>query len=266
MKLTIATPMYGGNCKGVYTEALINLIFQLSNRGHQVRYIKIYNESLITRARNTLVREFLTTDDDALLFIDADHSFDVSHVIKMIESGHDLIGAIYPMKNINWGMVKEAAIRGEEDLAPYSGFFSANLKQGTNKVVVDQPLEVDNVGTGMMFISRKVFDTMAPHCETYAYHGSDGLMKLDQRVIEFFKTEIDEIGVLLSEDFYFCRQWQRLGGKVYAAPWVHITHAGEYEFAGSFIKNAVLLSKMEQESAEVQETQAETATPKPKKA
>lgn len=258
MKLTIATPMYGGNCKGVYTEALINLIFQLSNRGHQVRFLKIYNESLITRARNHLVREFLKTDDDALLFIDADHSFDVGHVIKMIESEKDLIGAIYPMKNINWAMVREAAARGEENLAEYTGFFSANMKQGTNTVTFDQPLEVDNVGTGMMFINRKVFDEMAPHCDTYAFHGGDGIMQFDERVIEFFKTEIDQMGVLLSEDFYFCRQWQKLGGKVYAAPWVHITHAGEYEFAGSFMKHIVLVSRMEQESKNLVETQPKT--------
>jgi len=256
MKLSIATPMYGGNCKGVYTEALINLIFQLSNRGHQVRYLKIYNESLITRGRNSLVREFLNTEDDALLFIDADHAFDVDHVIKMIESEVDLIGAIYPMKNINWARVREAVLHGEEDLASYSGFFSANLKPGTTTVVTDQPLEVDNVGTGMMFISRNVFEQMAPHCDTYAHHGFDGIMKLDDKVVEFFKTEIDELGVLLSEDFYFCRRWQNLGGKVYAAPWVRITHAGEYEFAGNFVKNIFLQARIEQE-AQIAETPVE---------
>ena len=264
MKLSIATPMYGGNCKGVYTEALINLIFQLSSRGHQVRYLKIYNESLITRGRNALVRQFLSTDDDALLFIDADHSFNVEHVIKMVESGVDLIGAIYPMKNINWARVREAVLRGEEDLPSYSGFFSANLKQGTTTVVLDKPLEVDNVGTGMMFISRNVFEQMTPHCGTYAHHGHDGVMNLEDRVIEFFKTEIDEIGVLLSEDFYFCRQWQKLGNKVYAAPWVHITHAGEYEFAGNFMKNIVFQARLEQE-ANAQETAAKSGKKPSKK-
>lgn len=264
MKITIATPMYGGNCKGVYTDALINLIFQLSNRGHQVRYIKLYNESLITRARNALVREFLATDDEALLFIDADHSFDVPSVIKMVESEKDLIGAIYPMKNINWAQVRNAALRGEEDLASYSGFFSANLKQGTTTITFDQPLEVDNVGTGMMFISRKVFEDMAPHCDTYAHHGGDGIMNFDSTVIEFFKTEIDELGVLLSEDFYFCREWQKLGNKVYAAPWVRITHAGEYEFAGSFVKNVLLQSRIEQEAG-IQETPTESSEKQPEK-
>ena len=248
MKLSIATPMYGGNCKGVYTEALMNLVFQLSARGHQVRYLKIYNESLITRARNALVHQFLKTEDDALLFIDSDHAFDVEDVIKMIESGVELIGAAYPMKNLNWEMIRAAALRGEPDLPKFSGFFSMNLKQGTNTITFDKPFEVANVGTGMMFISRKVFDIMAPHCATYAHHGSDGYMNFDEKVIEFFKTDIDELGVLLSEDFYFCAAWQKLGGKVYLAPWVKITHAGEYEFRGSFVHHALLTSALENET------------------
>lgn len=250
--------MYGGNCKGIYTESLINLIFQLSNRGHQVRYLKIYNESLITRGRNALVHEFLKTSDEALLFIDADHAFDIADVVKMIESDVELIGAIYPMKNINWPRVREAALAGEEDLPSYSGFFSANMKQGTNTFNLDKPLEVDNVGTGLMFIHRNVFDKMAPTCKTYAHHGSDGIMNFENRIIEFFKTEIDEIGVLLSEDFYFCRAWQDLGGAVYAAPWVRITHAGEYEFAGNFAKNVIFQSKLEQ-NAFLEETLQENA-------
>ena len=265
MKISIATPMYGGNCKGVYTDSLINLIFQLSQRGHQVRYLKIYNESLITRARNSLVKQFLTTDDEALLFIDSDHAFDVPDVIKMIESGKDLIGAIYPMKGINWTTVRQAVLMGEENLAIHSGFFSANLKQGTTTITPQEPIVVDNIGTGLMFITRKVFDEMTPNCDTYAYSGSDGFMNLDDKVIEYFKTEIDEIGVLLSEDFYFCRQWQKLGGDVYAAPWVRITHAGEYEFTGNFIASALLQSKMEQEESSV-ETPAESGKKSSKKA
>jgi hypothetical protein len=86
--------MYGGNCKGVYTESLINLLLVLSKAGHQVVYTKIYNESLITRARNSLVREFYLSKSDALLFIDADHGFNADDVLRMINSGKDLIGAI----------------------------------------------------------------------------------------------------------------------------------------------------------------------------
>lgn len=244
MKICIATPMYGGNCKGIYTESLINLLVVLSKAGHQVVYTKIYNESLITRARNALVREFYLSESDAMLFIDADHGFSADDVLKMIESGKDLIGAVYPMKNINWDDVRHAVYMQEQNLADYSGFFSANMFQGEVTMHSDQPLEVLNVATGMMFITKKVFDTVAPSCKTYAHHGSTGEMDMNTKVTEFFATEIDDSGVLLSEDYYFCKKWQEHGGKVYAAPWVRISHAGDYEFKGNFVKAMQLQSKV----------------------
>lgn len=240
--------MYGGNCKGVYTESLINLIIKLSAAGHQTLYSKIYNESLITRGRNAIVHEFLKTDADVLLFIDADHGFNADHIVKMVESGKDLIGAIYAMKNINWDGVRDAMSLGLQDLQHYTGYFSANMLPGETTIKFDEPFEVDNVGTGMMMISRKVFEQMAPGCATYAHHGSDGYMKRDDQVVEFFKTDIVD-GILLSEDFDFCKRWQALGGQVWAAPWVDISHFGEYDFHGNFAKMMLLRSQIEQKRA-----------------
>lgn len=254
MKVLIATPMYGGNCKGPYTESLIALIFKLNSRGHQTIYSKVYNESLVTRARNTLAHEFLSSDADAMLFIDADHWFDADDVVKMIECGKDLIGAVYPMKNINWDSVRDAVAVGIQDLRPYTGYFAANMLPGTSQVAVHEPMEMDNVPTGMMFITRRVFEEMEPNCSKYASHGSDGFLNFDKMITEYFKTQITPEGILLSEDFDFCYEWRKLGGKVYAAPWVKITHIGEYEFSGNFIRSLVL-----------QTPQADTLVEKPKK-
>lgn len=259
MKICIATPMYGGNCKGIYTESLINLLVVLSKAGHQVVYTKIYNESLITRARNALVREFYLSESDAMLFIDADHGFNAEDVLKMVESGKDLIGAIYPMKNINWEDVRHAVMLNEGNLEDYSGFFSANFAIGPVTIDLAKPAEVVNVATGMMFITKKVFDTIAPSCKTYAHHGNTGAMDMDVKVTEFFATEIDDDGVLLSEDYYFCKKWQEHGGKVYAAPWVRITHAGDYEFKANFARSMVLRSKVEEEVRKYNELNQEEA-------
>jgi hypothetical protein len=253
MKIFIATPMYGGMCTGQYTQGLLDLISALHNSGHNALYGKTYNESLITRARNTLVNEFLNTDADYLLFIDADQGFKSYEILKMIESDVDLIGAIYPMKSINWSRVTSAIESGVqiEELEKYTGYFSANLKADEDQsitIVLDKPLQVDNVATGMMLIKREVFEKMIPTTETYAAAASSGQIDFDKKHYEFFKTEIDENGVLLSEDYYFCKKWEELGGKVYAAPWVQITHFGSYEFSGSFAKSIILQSKIEGET------------------
>jgi hypothetical protein len=250
MKIFIATPMYGGMCTGQYAQGLLDLVGALHNSGHSAMYGKTYNESLITRARNTLVHEFLSTDCEYLLFIDADHGFNSSEILKMINSDVEIIGAIYPMKGINWPRVQSAIESGiqNEELEKYTGYFSANLKSDENNsvtVVLDKPLQVDNVATGMMLIKREVFEKMIPTTETYAGAASSGEIDFNVKHYDFFRTEIDEKGILLSEDYYFCKKWEELGGKVYAAPWVQITHFGAYEFSGSFARSIILQSKIE---------------------
>jgi hypothetical protein len=250
MKIFIATPMYGGMCTGEYTQGLLDLINTLHSAGHSALYGKTYNESLITRARNTLVNEFLNTDSDYLLFIDADQGFKSHEILKMIESDVELIGAIYPMKSINWPRVLSAIDYGinVKELEKYTGYFSANLKTDEDQsvtIVIDKPLQVDNVATGMMLIKREVFEKMIPTTETYAGAASTGEIDFSKKHYDFFKTEIDEKGILLSEDYYFCKKWEKLGGKVYAAPWVQITHFGSYEFSGSFAKSIILQSRIE---------------------
>lgn len=244
MHVRIATPMYGGNCKGIYLDSLLNLVFALLGNKHQVSFSKVYNESLITRARNNLVYEFLDSDADVMLFIDADEGFDAQEVLKMIESGKDLIGGVYPMKNINWDQVRNAALSGQQNLADFSGYFAVNILPGEQQIDLSKPTPVLQVGTGMMFITRKVFEVMQPHCESYALNLSDGSFALEKRVYEFFKTGINEDGILLSEDYYFCDKWRELGGTVYAAPWVNIIHAGDYQFSGKFSQDLLFKDYM----------------------
>jgi len=234
MKIFIATPMYGGIAKNNYTISLQNLIVSLSKRGHSITTTTIGNESLITRARNTLAHKFMKSDADALLFIDADHGWDVDDVIKMIESGKDFIGAIYPMKGINWENVRVAALAGKQNLEIYSGYFAINLLKENQNFDESLPFKVKDIGTGMLFLTRKVFDDLEPHCKKYKNNnvGNTGV-DFGEMVTEYFTTFIDD-EILLSEDYAFCRMWQNIGGEVWSAPWVKITHSGDYNFSGQF--------------------------------
>lgn len=234
MKIFIATPMYGGIAKNNYVISLQNLVVELSNAGHSVATTTVGNESLITRARNTLAHKFLKTDFDALLFIDSDHGFNAKDVLKMVESGKDLIGAIYPMKGINWENVRLAALAGKENLEGYSGYFAVNLLDQSQEINAEESFKVKDIGTGMMFITRKVFEDLKPICRTYKHNSVGDLgIQFGELITEYFKTDIEN-DILLSEDYAFCRMWQSLGNDVYAAPWVRITHSGDYNFAGQF--------------------------------
>jgi hypothetical protein len=235
MKLFIATPMYGGIAKNNYTISLQNLIVKLSKAGYSVTTTTVGNESLITRARNTLVHKFMNSDCEALLFIDADHGWNADDVLKMIESGKDFIGAIYPMKGINWENVRLAAQLNKENLEAYSGHFALNFLDEEQKFEVNEPFKVKDIGTGMLFLTRKVFEDLKPHCKQYKNNnvGNTGI-EFGGMVTEYFTTFVDENQILLSEDYALCRMWQAIDGEVWSAPWVRITHSGDYNFSGQF--------------------------------
>jgi hypothetical protein len=91
-KIFVATPMYGGMCTGQYCKSSADLAILSSKYGMDVRFFYLYNESLITRARNYLVDEFLRSDCTHLMFIDADIGFDPDDVIALsviAETGSD---------------------------------------------------------------------------------------------------------------------------------------------------------------------------------
>lgn len=244
MKICIATPMYGGMCTSIYTHAMLDLQQELLKKGYEVYFNYLYNESLITRARNKLVHNFLKSDSEVLLFVDADHGFDVDTVIRLIESPEDIIGAIAPMKGIQWKTVLLAHEKGLTDYERFSGIYAMNTVEEVDPLTFDEnkPLEMIHIGTGMMKINRRVFEELAPHCERYI--NSDALKgpNMSDPIIEYFKTSINDEGILLSEDYEFCRKWKMLGNKVYGAPWVYLTHAGHYVFSGSYSNTIALLA------------------------
>jgi hypothetical protein len=235
-KVYIATPMYGGVCSGQFTKSLISLFFLLKNNGHQVLFSDIYNESLITRARNTLTAMFLKTDSDYLLFIDADQGFDANAVVKMISENVDLVGAAVPMKAINWERVRRAAKEDQPDLSLHSGYYNINtIKKEDLLTIKDNPqklLEVANIGTGLLLISRKVFEDLSELVGEYKSDQLDiGDIKKGDIIKDYWQTSIDqESKRLFSEDYKFFKMWRDLGNKVYLAPYVRVTHAGSYIF------------------------------------
>ena len=238
-KIFIATPMYGGMCAGFYTQAIIQLLTTCQANGVDVEYSFMFNESLITRARNSLTHTFMQTDCSHLMFIDADIKFRAEDVIHMIRADKDILCGIYPKKEINWHSVKAAMDRGVpfDQLKSHTGSFVVNLVNyvGEVTVPVNQPVEIFNGGTGFMLIKREVFDKLGESVPSYSNDVVDlgGKMKQSEPIKEFFTTSIEPgTNRLLSEDYHFCRIWRETGGQVHAAPWCQLSHIGTYAFEG----------------------------------
>jgi hypothetical protein len=229
--------MYGGMTTGVYTQSLISMVGHLSSLGHKVSCAFMFNESLIQRARNNMAHQFLKTDADYLFWIDADIKFRSEDALKMLIADKDVIGGIYPKKEINWQMVREAAVAGKENLQNFTGSFVVNIinpDQGNVVVRQDQPCEVAALGTGFMLIKRHVFEKLKKRVKKFRNDMS--ALAHGEEIYEFFGVPIDkESGRLLSEDYDFCHKWRKAGGKVYAAPWCQLGHMGSYLFEGTLV-------------------------------
>ena len=241
--LFVATPMYGGMCAGYYTQAMLLLQKQAEERGITLSFSFMFNESLITRARNSLAHGFLSTKATHLMFIDADIKFEPEHIFPMIEANKDIICGIYPKKEINWQSVRDAIGRGvkNEDLKQHTGSFVVNLVnyEGSVTIPANEPIEIWNGGTGFMLIKREVFEHLKGKVPTYTNDMNDlgGFLKANV-IDEFFTTSIEEgTNRLLSEDYHFCQEWRKHGGKVYAAPWVQLSHIGTYAFDGKLLQS-----------------------------
>lgn len=247
--LFVATPMYGGQCTGAFARSMQDLTALCMRYGIQMRCYYLFNESLITRARNYSVDEFMRSGMTHMMFIDADIGFDPNDVIALLalqsdESPYDIIGGPYPKKCIAWEKIKQAVDKGFADKDPnqleqFVGdyVFSPVFQEGTTEIRLDEPAEVLEIGTGFMMVRRTSFEKFAEaypgqyykpdHARTEHFDGS-------RDIVAYFDAVIDpESRRYLSEDYMFCQWSRKIGLKTYLCPWMRLTHTGTYTFGGS---------------------------------
>ena len=260
VKLFVATPQYGGMAAGLYQKACHDLQGMCIHHGVEVKFSFLFNESLITRARNYLVDEFLRSGFTHLLFIDSDIHFNPEDVLTLIALDKDVIGAPYPKKSINWGAVWKAAKRLLSDptfdeskfhpgeLAGVAGEYVFNPVPGTKQFNVTEPLEVMEIGTGFMMVKRHVFDKFRqeyPHLNYKPDHLGQANFDGSRYIHAYFDTVIDpDSHRYLSEDYMFCQYWRAIGGQVWICPWMRTEHIGTYAFQGDLPKIAALTGQL----------------------
>jgi hypothetical protein len=247
-KIFVATPMYGGMAHGMFIKSCLDLQGLCGQYGIEVRFSFIFNESLITRARNYLVDEFLRAEAFThLLFIDADIGFDPRDVIACLALDKEVVGGPYPKKSIKWTSVKEAVVKNPNinvgELEKVSGDFVFNPAPGTEKFSVAEPIEVLELGTGFMMVKREVFNKMQKAFPMIKYkpdHVGQANFDGSRYIHAYFDTVIDSVDSItgggseryLSEDYMFCQMWRKIGGKIWLCPWMRTNHIGTYAFTG----------------------------------
>jgi hypothetical protein len=210
-RVHICMPCYGG----MLTESTFMSYIKWANTCRQLgidwTMETMTNESLISRARNTLTAKFLNNKDSThLMFIDADIGWEPWHLLVMLNRDVDVIGGLYPMKSlpVKWCV---------------NGFEGA--EEGA-----DGLQEVSKTGTGFMLIKRGVFEKLDAHPAVKPFINDIGLpAELNPHMKTYFDTAVRE-NRYYSEDWTFCENWRDLGGQVWVDKRVLLKHTGTYVF------------------------------------
>lgn len=240
----VATPSHAGTMSSNYVRSLLGLVNLAWTHGFAMQTRFLDGDSLITRARNRLVAEFMAdTRWTHLLWIDADIGFEPEAALRLLLAGRDVVAGIYPHKTDGW---PEAGLHAplpagttRQDFEARHARFAANAA-GTRLVVdADGFAEVLDAPTGFMLIARGVFERMAASFPQLRYTPERHADAADLSRAAFHYRFFDVLaepdnGAYLAEDFAFCRRWQSIGGKVWIDARSNLSHQGLRTYTGHF--------------------------------
>lgn len=231
----IATPCYGQQVTSGYMMSVLGATI-CSADNLQFTIMHIGDDALLPRVRSTLLSAFLEQSDFShLLFVDADISFDASAPAKLLQSGKDFIGGLYPLRERYWDQqTRTNMIAGEKPE-------TASLRYvGATQAMRETPsqggiLRVPYVGMGFMMVSRSAIEKMVKSYPELEYKRIDAVESGEgRRHYALFDCMIDKAtGTYLSEDFSFCKRWTDIDGEIWADPSIILKHTGPASFSGN---------------------------------
>ncbi|KPU92918.1 hypothetical protein APR50_12980 [Variovorax paradoxus] len=243
----IATPSYSGAMTSDYVRSLLGLVNLAWRHGFPMQTRFLDGDSLIPRARNRLVAEFMADSRWTHLFwIDADIGFEPEAALRLLLAGRAVVAGAYPHKNDGWpraGLAQPLpAGSTREDFEARHAVFPVNLTgpEVAGRVDADGFVEVLDAPTGFMLIERAVFERLAQALPELRY--TPDRMEDEAAAAwphhRFFDVWAEPgNGRYLSEDFAFCRRWQSIGGQVFVDTRSRLTHTGTRVYRGDYARS-----------------------------
>ena len=219
-KVFVGIPAYDGKLNIKTAFALAKLMPVALGHGVSMYLSHMSGCSIITMARNALVNEFLKTDAEELLFIDADVIVEPDDVMRLLaqSTDRDILCGMYPRR------------------AKDKNFFLDLYRDDTDALVFDGPLmRVNRVGTGFMLIKRHVIETLIEQHPEWNVENRQG----DGHVSAVFDFAIKD-GKYVGEDYLFCDRATEAGFKVWIDVEICLPHVGTEEFDRSFVEDVLM--------------------------
>ena len=204
-KVLIGTPSYDGRIDVWFANSLVSTVKEAEKRGIFVHAIYTSYDSLVQRARNSLVKLAIEGGYDDIFFIDSDTEWDPEWFFRFLDRPEPIIGGALVKKSDNEGYTVKITDK--------------QLKYSADKKL----LEVDGVGTGFMKVSKFAFEKLWKDASPYKSEGDTHRMVFDIQVQD---------GELISEDYIMCNKWKAMGYKVWLDPTITCNHIGIKKFEG----------------------------------
>lgn len=236
MHLVVATPCYGGVVTQRYMLSMCGLMLAAKQDSVVVSLELLGNDSMITRARNSLVATALDNPDAThLMFIDADIGFTADQVGRMLRFDRDVVAGMYPLKIVHYDAAVGARVAAGEPLETAQIRYVGVCQEGEARREEDGFVTAEFAGTGFMLIKRQALERMIaayPELRFAAVHDR-ARPSLSPNQYALFDGMIDpESGAYLSEDYTFCRRWRAIGGEVWLDTRSRLMHVGAREYVG----------------------------------
>lgn len=215
-RLFIAIPAYDFKVSLKLAISLARFSQEALKYGIEIQIGSICGCSVVSRARNLLVKDFLESNCTDLLFIDADINFDADDVFRLLAWAGD------PKKGI---------VAGVPRTRKTNKVYIATLDQDEEGITMNGMglVRAIRVATAFMMVRREVFENLIEKNPTWSYYDDNSGRHL-HAVFDFKVTPEGYIG----EDFLFCDRARELGYEVWIDPTIKLGHMGVQEYEGDF--------------------------------
>ena len=243
----VVSPSHDGKFFQNYVTSLLNFTIEAERAGMRMQVLFHQGESLVTRARNNCVAQFLANPSWTHLFwIDADIGFSAQAAFRLLLSGYDIAAGVYPLKRENWPAEGVPAGTTQQQFEATFTRYTVNAKASeiTSQVELEvQPdgfMKMTEAPTGFMVIKRAVFERLIASYPDLNYV-PDSIGETDRGLhYRFFDVMVDpETRRYLSEDYGFCRLWSGLGESIYIDANSNLSHQGAKMYRGDFANSLV---------------------------
>jgi hypothetical protein len=225
IRVMFATPTYDYQMCADYTASLMASSIYLTHKNIDARAKFVAGLCFIDLARNELIKHFLATDSTDLFFIDADVGWDYKATLKFLSYPQLVVAGLVPKK---WD-------KDNTDKPPFHDNAMTGKMEGGLMESFEAP-------TAFMRIKREVFQILD---EAYPHYKEYDTM---ERGIPYFQTgfvkdpETEKIS-FMGEDIFFCRQWCKLGERLWLDPDVNFSHRGSSSWKGNHLEYGLKAGK-----------------------